>query len=211
MRQQEKTQSKLTLLILDCDDTKCHEFYDKNADYSPLPTSRVIDSVGGLGLLIPTTLFALTRNWYTEPGVRSSTTVDVVDTNGTGACQWLTPVSLHSTVYAVIALLPSLAGGFHFTMTDEDVISVTIGFEGDEGLSRTSMDSNLFSSHKVGISATHRDQRIYHRTVHLRAAIQYKYSYFSLSLLRRYLFKLPRTCAMQDVVTWPWSLTAVHV
>jgi hypothetical protein len=36
-----------------------------------------------------------------------------------------------------MALLPSLAGGFHFTMTDEGVISVTDGFEGDEGLSET--------------------------------------------------------------------------
>jgi hypothetical protein len=44
-------------------------------------------------------------------------------------------------VYAVIALFPSLAGAFHFTMTDEDVISVTVGFEGDEGLSRKEWNS----------------------------------------------------------------------
>lgn len=58
-----------------------------------------------------------------------------METKGTGACQWLTPVSLHSTVYAVIGLLPSLSGACHFTMTDEEVISVIVGLEGDDGLS----------------------------------------------------------------------------
>ena len=42
-----------------------------------------------------------------------------------------------------MALLPSLAGGLHFTMTDEDVISVTFGFDGDDGLSKITIDKVL--------------------------------------------------------------------
>ena len=42
-----------------------------------------------------------------------------------------------------MALFPSLAGGFHFTMTDDDVISVTVGLEGDEGLSGNSEECDF--------------------------------------------------------------------
>ena len=101
--------------------------------HSPLSTSSVIESEIGLGRLIPISLLALTRNWYVAPGVRSSISVLFPATNGTAACHTLTPVSLYSTVYAVISLPPSNLGGSQCNTSDDEVISLTQGFEGGSG------------------------------------------------------------------------------
>lgn len=92
-----------------------------------------MESEGGLGLLIPISLLALTRNWYVAPGVKSSMLVDEPATNGTAACHTLTPVSLYSTVYAVIVLLPSCSDSPHSRTRDEDDTLTAYGFDGGSG------------------------------------------------------------------------------
>ena len=67
------------------------------------------------------------------PGVKSSITVLVPATNGTAACHTLTPVSLYSTVKAVIGFPPSSSGSSQSKTSDEDVISLTHGFGGGSG------------------------------------------------------------------------------
>src|SRR6266851_1175115 len=69
---------------------------------------------GADGALVPCVLVAVTVNVYEVPMVKGLTTTDVVDPFVV-AC---TPPGFEVTVYLVIGLLPTLAGGVQPTVAD---------------------------------------------------------------------------------------------
>lgn len=101
-----------------------------------LPPSRVSVVIKTLGSLVPSAFLEYTRKLYFEaglspvqlkPGAEPNTTLLVL-------CSHLWEVNLHSTVYSMIAALPSNLL-LHVKYTEPAVTTSTSGLDGGYGLS----------------------------------------------------------------------------